>query len=73
MLWLSGLDWARKSAAHARSKMPDLMRARKVGTACSPGIRQRMPDLFMRYVTSVLLAASTTPEPMATPFSLKAW
>ena len=73
MSLLAGLDWALMSAAHARSKMSDLMRARKVRTACPPGIRQRMPDLFMRCVTSVLLAASTTPEPMAMPFSLKAW
>ena len=52
-------------AVHACSKRPDLIRARNVRSACPPMIRQRMPERFMRCVTRVLLAASTTPEPMA--------
>ena len=70
MLSLAGLDCAPMSATHARSKRPDLISARKVRTACPPTIRQRMPERFRRCATSVLQAASTTPEPMAMPSSL---
>ena len=35
------------------------------------GILQRMPERFMRCVISVLLAASTTPEPMGSLRSLR--
>ena len=73
MLSLAGVSVALIRAFHARSKRPDLIRARKVRTACPPTIRQRMPERFMRCVTRVLLAASTTPEPMAMPSSFRAW
>ena len=62
MLSLAGVSVALIRAFHARSKRPDLIRARKVRTACPPTIRQRMPERFMRCVTRVLLAASTTPD-----------
>ena len=71
MLSLAGVSVALIRAFHARSKRPDLIRARKVRTACPPTIRQRMPERFMRCVTRVLLAASTTPEPMAMPLFLQ--
>ena len=48
MLSLSAVALAPMRAAHARSKRPDLIRARKVRTACPPAIRQRMPERFMR-------------------------
>ena len=54
-----------------RLQQPDLMKC-AVRTACPPTIRQRMPERFMRCVTRVLLAASTTPEPMAMPSSFRA-
>ena len=73
MLSLAGVSVAPMMAFHARSKRADLIRARKVSTACPPAIRQRMPERFMRWVTRVLLAASTTPEPMATPSAFRAW
>ena len=55
MLSLAGVSVALIRAFHARSKRPDLIRARKVGTACPPTIRQRMPERFMRCVTRVWL------------------
>ena len=58
MLSLAGVSVAPMMAFHARSKRADLIRARKVSTACPPAIRQRMPERFMRWVTRVLLAAS---------------
>ena len=70
---LAGVSVAPMMAFHARSKRADLIRARKVSTACPLAIRQRMPERFMRWVTRVLLAASTTPEPMATPSAFRAW
>ena len=57
MLSLAGVSVAAIKAFHARSKRPDLIRARKVRTACPPAIRQRMPERFMRCVTRVLLEA----------------
>ena len=63
----------RMRSAHARSKRPDLMRARKVSTACPPGMRHRMPERFSLCVTRVLQAASTTPEPMVRPCSFMSW
>ena len=71
MLLLAGVSVAPMTAFHARPKRADLIRARKVGTACPPAIRQRMPERFMRWVTRALLAASATPEPVATGFG--AW
>ena len=62
MLSLAGVSVAPMMAFHARSKRADLIRARKVSTACPLAIRQRMPERFMRWVTRVLLAASTTPR-----------
>ena len=73
MLSLTGVDAALISPAYTRSKRPDLIMARKVRTACPPTIRHRIPERFMRCVTKVLLAASTTPEPMAKPSSFRAW
>ena len=69
-LTLAGVSVALIRAFHA---LEALIRARKVRTACPPTIRQRMPERFMRCVTRVLLAASTTPEPMAMPSSFRAW
>ena len=65
MLSLAGVSVAPIKVFHVRSKLPDVIRARKFRIACPPAIRQRMPERFMRCVTRVLLAASTTPEPMA--------
>ena len=47
MLSLAGVSVAPMMAFHARSKRADLIRARKVSTACPPAIRQRMPERFM--------------------------
>ena len=58
-------------ASHARAKRCDLMRARTVSTACPPWMHHRMPERFSLCVTSVLQAASTTPDPMAKPCSLR--
>ena len=44
MLSLAGVSVAPMMAFHARSKRADLIRARKVSTACPLAIRQRMPE-----------------------------
>ena len=59
LLSLCGAPDGRMRSAHARSKRPDLMRARKVSTVCPPGMRHRMPERFSLCVTRVLQAAST--------------
>ena len=41
-----------------------LVRARSVKMAWPPAWRQRIPERFIRWVASVLHAASTIPEPM---------
>ena len=55
------------SSDHAWSKRPLCCTLRKVRIACPPVCRQRMPEPFIRCVTSVLQAASTTPEPELSP------
>ena len=79
LLSLCGAPDGRMRSAHARSKRPDLMRARKVSTACPPGMRHRMPERFSLCVTRVLQAASTPAfaragsEPMVRPCSFMSW
>ncbi len=55
------------NAAQARSKRPDLRSDRKLRTPWPPSRPQRCPERFIRIVTSILLAASTAPEPTGKP------
>jgi len=60
---LGDLDGALVGAGHllqARSKRSLWWSARSVKIACPPGWRQRIPERFIRWVASVLHAASTT-------------
>jgi hypothetical protein len=48
----------------ARSNRSLWHNARNVNMACPPASRHRIPERFKRWLTKVLHAASTTPEPM---------
>src|SRR5215207_11607252 len=55
------------SRAQASSKRSLWSQARGVNTAWAPAELQRMPLSLNRWVTTVLHAASTTPEPIGKP------
>ncbi len=72
--WLSFAAASLRSirSDHVRSNSPDFCCTRNDRTACPVRIRQRMPLRFMRWTTSTLFAASTTPDPMPMALSARA-
>lgn len=61
---MTGFLYPPAKVSQALSNHPLLAKARKVNMACPPSNPHAIPERFSRYATSVLHAASTTPEPI---------